>query len=199
MEQSGEHTVWKPKGMQYVVEELPDEMTTYLSNKFNMDEDYIRSKWAWTEDYTGRVVMPVFNEQGRRVGDVLRSYYSKEPKALINKLEGWEGGSFHIHTKYPKAVVIVEDMPSAERLHALPGVNAVALLGTYMDDMLSNRIARAFPRVPTILSLDNDASATTVLTIVNARRIIPTLRGIQLHKDIKNMNDEELQMYGAKL
>lgn len=199
VKKEGEAPVWKPRGMQYVVEELPDDVATYLSNKFYMDEAYVRSKWLWTEDYTGRVVMPIFNEHGHRVGDNLRSFYGKTPKALINKLEGFDGGSWHLHTKYPKMVVVVEDMPSAERLHDVPGVNAIALLGTYLSDELSNRITRAYPGVPVILSLDNDATSNIVLTVVNARRLMPTLRGIQLTKDIKDMTPDELKAYVSKL
>lgn len=200
VKQEGESKVWRPKGMQYLIEELPQEMANYLSNKFNMDEAYIRSKWMWTKDYGGRVVMPIRNEHGQRVGDNLRSYFDGvTSKALINKLDNWAVGSWHLHTKYPKVVVVVEDMPSAEKLHAVPGVNAIALLGTSLPDELSNRIARAYPGIPIVLSLDNDATSNIVLTVVNARRLIPTLRGIPLTKDIKDMNDEQLQAYASKL
>ena len=189
----------KRKGMQYVVEPLFDDMVQYLSEKFDIDEHAIQSTWLWTDDYTGRVVMPIFNEHNHRCGDLLRSYYSKEPKALINRLDNYQGGSWFNNTKYPTGIVVVEDQPSALKLSAVPGVNAIALLGTSLSDELSNRIHAAYPGVPVIISLDQDATSTALLTVVKARRFIKSIKMIPLNKDIKEMNKKEFDEYVSKL
>lgn len=189
----------KRQGLQYVVEPLFPEMAEYLSNKFNIDAYTIQNTWMWTDDYSGRVVMPIFNEHSRRVGDLLRSYYGQVPKALINRLDGYEGGCFYLNTKYPTAIVVVEDQPSAVKLSAVPGVNSIALLGTKLSEDLSKRIQAAFPNIPVVISLDQDATSTALLTVVNARRFNKNIKMIPLTKDIKNMDTKEMKEYVCQL
>lgn len=189
----------KRQGMVYVVEPLFDEMVDYLSTKFGIDSYTIQNTWMWTDNYSGRVVMPIFDEHNRRCGDLLRSYYGQEPKALINRLDNYKGGSWYNNTKYPTHIVVVEDQPSALKLSAVPGVNAIALLGTSMSDELSNRIHAAYPGIPVVISLDQDATSTALLTVVNARRFIKNIKMITLNKDIKNMDTKEFDEYRESL
>lgn len=189
----------KRKGLQYVVEPLFPEMVSYLSNKFNIDEYTIQNTWMWTDDYSGRVVMPIFDEHNRRTGDSLRSYYGATPKALINRLDNYEGGCWYNNSRYPTRIVVVEDPPSALKLTAVPGVNSIALLGTKLSDELSKRIHAAYPGVPVVISLDQDATSTALLTVVNSRRFIKNITMIPLAKDLKDMDTKEMNEYRDSL
>lgn len=85
-------------------------------------------------------------------------------------------------------LIIVEDQLSAIR--AADFMNAVALLGVNINDDRAYEIKKGgFKEV--FIALDNDAFGLTLSYSVKFRSYL-NLVPLKLHKDIKDMNDDEL-------
>lgn len=85
-------------------------------------------------------------------------------------------------------MVVVEDQFSAIR--ASDYLNAVALLGTHLDDIRAEEI-KASKLSPIYLALDKDAWNKTIKYCIQYRSMLGLIP-LRLEKDIKNMTTEEL-------
>lgn len=146
--------------------------------------------WFYTQDYGGRVVMPVFARDGSRRGAVLRSLdKAAQPKVLNDMAEGVVPCAW-FSSLYPKTLFLVEDIPSAVTLHALGG-DAVALLGTSLtqdklDDILTARPSKV------VIALDEDAFSVAIKMLADNRHRLPSgSEVVRLTKDIKDMSPSE--------
>lgn len=90
-------------------------------------------------------------------------------------------------------IYVVEDIPSAERL-GVAGVNAVAILGTYMtEDMMTEIIEVATIRNSMIvMALDKDAIKKTLAYTEQLKLRATEVTALIIPKDFKNMTQEEL-------
>lgn len=179
----------------YRVRPLAKSLSHKLCDDLHLSEGLISSAgWMWTEEYGGRVVMPIRSLDGTHVGDTLRSYNGDQPKAMINRLREGQILSWHSTVRYPSTLVMCEDQPSAVRLSGVNGVAGVALLGTELSydkclDIKRSKIKNL------VLSLDEDATAKAVQHLVTYRHMLPTMRLVPLDEDIKNMDNEKFELY----
>jgi hypothetical protein len=142
-----------------------------------------------------RVFIPIFNPIKKRIGAVLRSYTGAFPKVInvneynVTPFIGW----FVPERKGEvDSLVLVEDPVSALRLWSR-NVPAVSLNGTSLGNDALTQIAGAANDV--VLSLDKDAAGTAAKHLKRVRLLFNRIRVFTLQKDIKDMNDEELDIY----
>lgn len=185
--------------LSYTTKPLPKSLCRKLCEDLHLTEGLISTAgWQWTDDYSGRVVMPIRSLDGTHTGDSLRSYNGDEPKAMINRRMPGELLSWHTTVRYPSTVVICEDQPSAVRMSGVTGVAGLALLGTELNydrcmDIKRSKIKHL------VLSLDEDATAKAVRHLVNYRSVLPSLRLVPLDEDIKSMNNEKFTLYTQEI
>lgn len=172
------------------------EWINVLCERLHLTENLIASaEWGWTDDYQGRVVMPILDREGLTIGQTLRSYDPNvDKKALINRRREGELMCWYKFHRYPQVLVVVEDQPSALRMSGVKGMAGLALLGTHLNYERCQDIKRSGIR-KVVLSLDQDATSQAVQLMVNNRRWLPELQMIALDKDVKSMTPEEFQIY----
>lgn len=140
----------------------------------------------------GRIVMPVLSRTGDIIGAVLRRLQEGSgPKALTFS----QDDALSWYVRGSDRLLIVEDQLSAIR--ASEYLDTVALLGTNLNAERVNEILNAkYSKV--YLALDKDAFAKTIkLVIANRSRI--KLIPIILNKDVKDMNEEEIDSFMQEL
>lgn len=171
---------------------LPDQLLNELAVKFHVDPSVLigTGDWGYTDDYGGRVIMPVYGRVGDRRGAVLRSYDPDNlPKTLNDMAEDRPSCAWFTST-YPQTIVLVEDIPSAVCLNAC-GIDAVALLGTSLTDDKLEDILAARPK-KVVIALDSDAFSTAVSMLSSNRHRLPAGSSVlRLSKDAKDMTLEE--------
>jgi hypothetical protein len=86
--------------------------------------------------------------------------------------------------------VVVEDIPSAVRV-AMCGANAVALLGTIVNEEKALEIAEYGPR-PIVIALDQDATAKAFQIVRKYGLMWDDYHVLPLKKDIKDMRHESV-------
>lgn len=95
-------------------------------------------------------------------------------------------------------LVLVEDQVSAIKL--APHYHAAALLGVNLSDAKVKEIKDQVPAYKYVyLCLDNDATRESIRTALHLRSTFPNLRVQGLEKDIKNMSNEELEVFLSRL
>lgn len=189
-----EQTVTHPAGRwNYTTEPLSSEWLEWLSSRFSIEPALLDREWQFTDKYGGRVVMPIRNDRGVASGYTLRSYdENNTPKALIHRLMREVGQSWYRSSPYASRIVIVEDQPSALRASTIQGVDAIALLGTYVPESLIDRLRFVYRhRHKVLLALDQDATPEAVSAVVKWKKVLPSLEVLPLDKDIKDMSPSE--------
>lgn len=154
---------------------------------------YVPSGWGWSRRLQ-RVAMPVLSPTSLVRGYVCRQLDPREPgPKTLNYKDVFDQPWLHWgYGSNARRVWIVEDIPSCERLFQV-GETACALMGTYASaDVLEEILAVAKGR-PLIVALDKDAikSSVTLMEELRLRHSGPVVASLLL-KDIKNMNDKEL-------
>jgi DNA primase len=168
-------------------ERLPQEISDHLLATYGIEQRHIgRWQLGWIED---RLCLPVFDPQGETCGVNLRSFSGAFPKAKLHT----EEDSMAWYPKLgSKQLIIVEDQLSAIR--AADYVNAVALLGTNLNDERATRIRKETPGYERYLALDQDAFDKAVKLTVQHRGLLG-LRLLTLTKDLKDLTNEELTAF----
>lgn len=177
-------------------EELPKCVLDMLCEKLHLTEGLILSAgWEWTENYGGRVIMPILSFEGAVIGHTLRSYdTSNTPKALVNRTTDAEQVCWYRISKYPSKVIIVEDQPSALRISGERGMCGLALIGTSLNHQRCREIKAS--RINKIaLCLDKDAANVAIKHLINFRSILPSMKIIQTDKDVKDMDEQEFVVF----
>lgn len=177
---------------------LPDDVALMLAERLSVDvETFAEQRWSYTPDFDGhgrRVIIPIRDPHGRMRGHVYRSYWGDSPKAFTDYNENrGTGMAWCRATAFGKTLVIVEDLPSAYRLMCA-GVDAVALLGTTVDNARINEMRQAgFTKL--VLSLDQDATekAISMVLALNAIGVL-TVKPLE-DADIKDMTPEQFSGY----
>lgn len=166
---------------------VPEKVATWIAKHWHMP---VPDTWYWTTDFGGRIAMSVRSPTGVHRGWVLRAISSQaRTKALTYINQDEEGMSWYKTTPYAPTVV-VEDIPSAIR--ASKYVNAVTLLGTGVGILRAQEIAKYATR-PIIVALDEDATNLSFRWAHKYSLLWGDVRVLPLSKDLKNMNQEELQ------
>lgn len=178
-------------------ERLPKDVRLMLAERMKVDpgtiDDY---HWSYTADYAGhgpRVIFPIRSPDGTLRGEVFRSYWGAEPKALTNRMIDAPEIAWHVVQKYPHTVVVVEDVPSACRFNSC-GVDSVALLGASLSERSAREIRDAgYKKV--VMCLDGDASDSAIKQAIELRKILPGLMVKLLGDvDIKDMPQQDLDI-----
>ena len=171
-----------------VTHELPDSVRAKIAEMWRIVDP---PNWYWTTDYGGRVAMSIRSPRDIHRGWILRSLSSHKggTKALTYVDEGEEGLSWY-KTVPGAPTLVVEDIPSAIRASA--SVNAVALLGTGVGLTRAQEIAAYAPR-PVIMALDQDATGLSFKWAKKYKILWDDVRVFPLSKDIKDMDEEEIQ------
>ena len=165
-------------------------------------ESELESLIGWTEFHLqvarplwapekGRYAFPIFDGMGARRGYVLRSYDPLvQPKALTRMDRSEPHMSWYVQAGR-RPTIIVEDIPSAVR--ATPYCNAVALAGTGCSAEYANEISAHAQDV--IWALDADATSLALRLHNKHSMLFDSSRVQVLEKDIKNMDEDELQQF----
>jgi len=174
--------VWEGK-----THEVPPKVAAWIRAHWNMD---VPDTWYWTTDYGGRIAMSVRSPKGTHRGWVLRAITSQaRTKALTFINDGEEGMSWYRTDPY-SPTILVEDVPSAVR--ASEYLNSVALLGTGIGSQRAVEIAD-YGGKKIIVALDEDATRTSFRWAHKYALLWGNVSVLPLTKDLKNMNQEELQ------
>lgn len=188
----------KKRSRIYTRTALPDDVSLMLADQLHVSpETFHEQGWSYTPDFSGhgrRVIIPVRNPHGKMRGYVYRSYWGDQPKAFTEYLEDRGSGMAWCRaTTYGKRLVIVEDLPSAHRLQC-SGIDAVALLGTTVDNARINEMRQAgFSKY--ILSPDQDATEKTIAMVLSLNAVgTLTVKPLE-DRDIKDMSPEQFSTY----
>ena len=131
--------------------------------------------------------MPVLSPYGEDRGGVLRYLDGTKPKTVSYLTTSQPALAWYVRDALPKLgpVVIVEDQISAMRCRQL-GYNAVALMGTNINDEKAREIRRDRP---VLLALDKDAFSKAV----GYARRWPWMIPVLLEHDIKDSDDADVK------
>jgi hypothetical protein len=177
----------KPKVFEGTTSALPEPALRWIEKTWGIKEP---PYWYWTDDYGGRIAMSVRSPRFLHRGWCLRDVRGTARNKTLNYIdEGEEGLSWYIKDQ-SLPTIIVEDIPSAVR--AATYCNSVALLGTAIGTGRAVEIAEGGTR-PLILALDNDAILTAVKYQQKYRWLWDNPELMFLHKDLKNMEEKDLQ------
>lgn len=184
---------------------LTDRHRRYLTRYFNLDDALIAyGHIASVED--GRIAYGIFNTQRRRCGKVIRLYdnlyigrtlSTTKPKALNQMFSetaipmSWYYKGREVRKK-TSTLVLVEDIPSALRLN--PHVDSCALLGTSFGAD-KQKIVRTQRYDTVYLCLDKDATRRAAKIKMTQNVNVKGLKVKFIDKDIKNMNEDELNTF----
>ena len=147
--------------------------------------------WYWTNDYGGRIAMSIRSPRYMHRGWVLRDMRGRSKLKALTYLDPEEVQLSWYRTNNAAPTVLVEDIPSAVRA-SMCGVNAVALLGTIMNEDKATEIATYAPR-PIVIALDQDATAKAFHILYKYSLMWGDAQVLPLDKDLKDMTEEQLQ------
>jgi len=146
--------------------------------------------WYYTPDYGGRIAMSIRGPKYNHRGWVLRDIRGNARVKALTYLDKKEESLSWYKTHPDQPTVLVEDIPSAVR--ASRYVNSIALLGTAIGIGKALEIAEYGTR-PIILALDQDATRQSFKHLTRYGLMWEDTRILTLPKDLKNMNEVELQ------
>ena len=177
---------------------LTPDYESWLCTKFNLKLGTL-TKYGFRYDQgRARVLQPVVDHNGVRVGWLGRSYKPDVVRKVLTAVPaGWPVLSL-LHPKMfgevtaDNVLVVVEDMVSAVALLAL-GIPACALSGTHMSQDMEAVICtflRMYGTHRVYVALDKDATAKSIGLSRKLALHIAT-KPLPLEKDIKNMTQHE--------
>jgi DNA primase len=143
-----------------------------------------------------RYVLPMYDRDGEPKGVVVKAYKEGDyrgPKSMTYKEPLYDGMSWYVQSSAPvlEEVFLVEDGLSALALHN-KGVSAVSLNGTTLNAERISQINIGTPKV--YLCLDADATRTALKHAIKYLGSV-NIQVIRLDKDIKDMDDRELEEF----
>lgn len=146
---------------------------------------------AFTE-FSHRYLYPVHGPRGRFIGYNTRTYNKIIiPKLLTYRYEDFPWMAWYINKYNEDLVFVVEDQVSAMKIYSL-GFNAIALLGTTVNDEKMNLIGTYFKNV--CLMLDKDATYVSLSAMQKYCLFFNKFIAVTGHtKDPKNIPKEELR------
>lgn len=192
-----------PRGVYVPTTPLNKAYATFLATKYGLTGEAVeRAELGWTGDSLGRygrrISFPIFDPSNRKRGESYRSYEGAKPKNVITLADADEiAFAWYRWKRSSKILVLVEDQVSAIKL--APHVHAAALLGTHLSQEKIDEIKSAGKYGHVILSLDQDAVLEAVKLQLKWANQLPGMCIQGIHKDIKDMSNEEFQSYLKRL
>lgn len=171
---------------------LTTEQALFICTRFGLDYEP-RVTYCPDED---RYVFDVLAPLGWLRGHMSRSYSGATPKTIAYRAkteEPWMhwSKSKDYQPSAGKAVVIVEDIMSAEKVGQFGMQRGVALLGTHLDLERAEEIREIAGNKPVHIALDKDATGLAIKYYNRFGDIIPNLYVLVLDKDLKDMSRQE--------
>jgi hypothetical protein len=196
---SSEGAERKARGNYVRTYEINEATLKFLAIKYGISSENFRAaglRWSGDGDgpLTRRVCFPIYGPDSKQRGTSYRSYEDGVvPKAIIQlHTEDAVCQSWYKWRKFSDTLVIVEDPVSAIKL--APHVHSLSLMGVHISDEKMDEIkAQKYQQI--ILSLDNDATREAIKLQLKYRNRVDNFFVHGLEKDIKDMNEEELNAY----
>lgn len=179
----------------YEQQPLSKDWLDWLEDRFGIDQELIDREWKWTDSYGGRVIMPIKNDRNHITGYTLRSYdENNTPKALIHRVMEEVGQCWYRSSPYASRVLVVEDQPSALKASTIQGVDAIALLGTYIPESFVERLRFVYRhKHKVLLALDQDATPEAFEAVIKWKHALPSLEVFPLERDIKDHDEQQME------
>jgi hypothetical protein len=165
-----------------------------IKKKWGIDEP---PYWYWTPDYGGRIAMSVRSPKYMHRGWVLRDMRGVARSKALTYIDEGEVAQSWYRINHNAPTVVVEDIPSAVRVN-MSGANAVALLGTLVNEDKAIEIARYAPR-PIVIALDQDATAKAFQIARKFGLVWDDYRILPLQKDVKDMEEDDVKSLLARI
>lgn len=178
----------------------------YLKRYYRLTDELLAYGQVKSTSRGGRIIYNIFSPDRKRRGKTVRMYKEllttdSVPVSLpkcINELnnekaisQSWYYKGRELR-KQTDTLIVVEDIVSALRVN--PYYDSVALLGTVFNSAKQREIRmQGYKNV--IICLDKDATRTAARYSKTAGVNVPGLKVKFLNKDIKNMDDNELQEF----
>ena len=185
---------------------LTERHSRYLKRYYGLTDALLAYGGVKSAHKDGRIIYGIYSPDRKKRGKTVRMY--KEllkaraaavtmPKC-INELssdraisQSWYYKGRELRKK-TDTLLVVEDIVSALRIN--PYFDSLAILGTTLTAEKQSEIrAQRYKNI--FLCLDQDATKTSARYVKNANLNIPGLKVKFLKKDIKNMNEEELEAF----
>lgn len=180
----------KPKIFDEETTALPDEYIDMLYDKYTLTEkELIRNGFLYAPNID-RVIMPIYNAMGYKVGVVARTY-DKNPfgPKTINYLEDGRAHLHYARTAHVQSntAVLVEDIPSAIRVSRY--AKGVALLGHALCDATAEEVEETSTDL--IVALDPDAVDKAIKLKKKYQLYFNSIRVRVLSSDPKDYESDE--------
>lgn len=176
---------------------LSDDEKEKLSAKFSIEQGMLDwAQWSHADNVNNRgprFVLPILRPDGTVRGKTYRSWDGHVPKAQIHKLSNEDMMCWYKPRPYGKALVIVEDQPSALRL-AGAGVDALSLCGTLLNDSRMTEI-KIQGHAVVWMCLDQDATVQAFKILAEYKHRFNRLKIKPLPVDVKNMTVDQFNTF----
>jgi hypothetical protein len=208
------HSDWnRPGPVEFVprvysgtIEELPDDVTTRLTNKYGISPETCRFNVRWNSD-SKRTVWQIASPLGAVRGYELRDcfavagqdraktiHYRHSPDPWIGYTspielglaESWSGSEA---LAQHKILIVVEDVVSALKIS--PYTRAASLMGTSLSLEKAGELGKVSQNI--ILALDKDATEKARMLIQRYAFLVPNIRLLPLQKDMKYWSGPEIE------
>lgn len=164
---------------------IPEDVAAAVQERWHFNVS-LPDTWCWSGS---RLMMPIRGPLHEHRGWIGRALDDRKPKVLTYR-EAVDCAFIHwAGDRARQTIVVVEDIPSAERLARLH-YRGVALLGTHMDDLAQREIVGEALRndVRVLVALDRDAARKTLAYTEALRWHVPAAAVLLTH-DVKDMAD----------
>jgi len=162
----------------------------FLTKRFTLTQpELVNARLRWDPNSAAYIV-PIYNSQGYKVGDISRNWTGRVPKAI----NYWDNAKYNLYFpwnlhKITDTIVVVEDFLSAIKVNRyLP---CVALLGCNLGENEAAHLRTLAPRL--VIALDNDATSKALSLSKEYKLLFQNIAVQHLDKDPKDMHGAELR------
>lgn len=167
---------------------LSEDNLAYLRDRFGFS-GHLMNHHGIVETDDGDIIIPIRGHNGLIQGYEARSRRPGIPKALRYNGNDSDGMGWYDTCPDKEEVVLVEDLFSAIKMSNI--TNTIALLGTHLSPEQAGILAAGkWRRI--YLALDEDATSVAVRLAKRYRALLPQLRVVPIHKDLKDMTYQQL-------
>lgn len=183
------------------VQDLPWYVQEFLCEKFPcMTVDLLEQEGVKWSDSRQRVLFPMFDVRGYKYGYVARAYSDIRncdfKRKSIQYLDTRSVPVMHFPLGNTRSdtVVAVEDIPSAQILTDVTGINSVALMGVNLSpEEVAHLRTAGYKNI--IIALDNDAVAKGIKIARDLKLDFDKAIPLYLPRDIKDMVITEINKF----
>lgn len=181
------------------VRQLTEDEAQILWNRYHLGYPDIRRHGLTVDSLNGRLMVPVKDAggsirgfEGRRLVREGEAYRGAKTLHFRHKpADVWQGYFFPVKEREHKVVVVVEDTISAMKVsRQFP---CVSIMGSHIRQEALADITKALPKHVIKIALDKDATDKALGFIREHKFYYPNLAAIILEKDMKYLDDGEIQ------